>query len=58
MPVLVSAFVPEGEAMTTKPVSVHITKDGKVKPIKKYKDASQKIRERKSKKQKVVRRTP
>lgn len=44
--------------MTTKPVSVHITKDGKVKPIKKYKDASQKIRERKSKKQKVVRRTP
>ena len=33
-------------------------KDGKVSKKKTYKDASQKIRERKSKKQKVVRRTP
>ena len=45
--------------MTTKPVTgIRITKDGKIKPVRKYRDASQAIRERKSKKQKVVRRTP
>lgn len=44
--------------MTTKPVRGITIKDGKVKPKQVYKDASQKIRERKSKKTKVVRRTP
>lgn len=46
--------------MTSKPVSVTITKDGKVKvKVKKtYRDASQQIRERKSKKTKPIRRTP
>jgi len=43
--------------MTTKPVNVTITKDGKVKVKKTYRDASQAIRERKSKKQKPIRRT-
>lgn len=45
--------------MTSKPVKgIRLTKDGKVKPHKVYRDASQAIRERKSKKQKPIRRTP
>lgn len=44
--------------MTSKPVKGITIKDGKVKPKQVYKDASQKIRERKSNKQKVIRRTP
>jgi len=44
--------------MTSKRVTgITITKDGKVKPKPVYRDASQAIRERKSKKQKVIRRT-
>lgn len=44
--------------MSTKPVKgITITKDGKIKPKKVYRDASQAIRERKSKKQKPIRRT-
>ena len=42
--------------MTTKPVNVTITKDGKVKVKPSYRDASHAIRQRKSKKQKVIRR--
>ena len=44
--------------MTSKPVSVTITKDGKVKVKHAYKAVSKQIRERKSKKTKPIRRTP
>ena len=43
--------------MTTKTVKGITIKDGKVKLKKVYRDASQAIRERKSKKQRPVRRT-
>lgn len=43
--------------MTTKPVCGITIKDGKVKIKRVYRDASQAIRERKSKKQKPIRRT-
>ena len=44
--------------MTTKPVKgIKITKDGKIKRVHKYRDASAAIRSRKSKRQKPVRRT-
>lgn len=44
--------------MSSKPVKgITITKDGKVKKKPTYRDASQAIRQRKSKKQRVVRRT-
>lgn len=42
--------------MTSKPVSVTIGKDGKIKPKRKYSSTSQKIRERKSTKAKPIRR--
>jgi len=44
--------------VTSKPVSVTIGKDGKVKVKHVYKDVSKQIRERKSKKTKPIRRTP
>lgn len=44
--------------MTTKPVKgITISKDGKIKRVHKYRDASAAIRSRKSKRQKPVRRT-
>lgn len=44
--------------MTTKPVKgIRISKDGNVKVSPQYRDASAAIRSRKSKKQKVVRRS-
>ena len=44
--------------MTTKPVTgIKITKDGKIKRVHKYHDASAAIRAKKSKRQKPVRRT-
>ncbi len=44
--------------MTTKAVTgIKITKDGKIKRVHKYRDASAAIRSRKSKRQKPVRRT-
>lgn len=44
--------------MTSKPVKGIRIKDGKVKLAPVYRDASHAIRAKKSKKQKVVRRTP
>jgi len=47
------------ETMTTKPVkNIKITKDGKVKTVPTYRDASAAIRARKSTKQQVVRKKP
>ena len=44
--------------MSTKPITgIKITKDGKIKRVHKYRDASAAIRSRKSKRQKPVRRT-
>ena len=44
--------------MTTKPVKgITISKDGKIKRVHKYRDASAAIRAKKSKKQRPVRRT-
>ena len=44
--------------MTSKPITgIKITKDGKIKRVHKYRDASAAIRSRKSKRQKPVRRT-
>ena len=44
--------------MTSKPVKGISIKDGKVNLVHIYRDASHKLRAKKSKKQKVVRRTP
>ena len=47
------------ETMTTKPVkNIKITKDGKVKTVPTYRDASAAIRAKKSTKQQVVRKKP
>lgn len=47
------------EAMTTKPVKgIKITKDGKVKTVATYRDASAAIRARKSQKRRVVKAKP
>jgi len=44
--------------MSTKPVTgIKITRDGKIKRVHKYRDASAAIRSRTSKRQKPVRRT-
>lgn len=44
--------------MTSKPITgIKITKDGKIKRVHKYRDASAAIRAKKSKKQRPVRRT-
>jgi len=44
--------------MTSKPITgIKITKDGKIKRVHKYRDASAAIRSRTSKRQKPVRRT-
>ncbi len=44
--------------MTSKPVrGIKITRDGKIKRVHKYRDASAAIRAKKSKKQKPMRRT-
>ena len=47
-----------GGTMTTKPVKGITIKDGKVKMVTRYFDASHKIRALKSKKQRVVKRKP
>lgn len=44
--------------MTSKPITgIKITRDGKIKRVHRYHDASAAIRAKKSKKQRVVRRT-
>lgn len=43
--------------MTSVPIKGYKIKDGKLKPTPKYKDASAAIRAKKSKKQKVIRRS-
>lgn len=44
--------------MSTKPITgIKITKDGKIKRVHKYRDASAAIRAKKSQKQKPIRRT-